>query len=62
MSLAKSPFWRGARIGLNAREEAQDVPQRPTASASMSRLRRVHARLHLSPCMLPDPKTCPSAP
>eukprot|EP00974_Lingulodinium_polyedra_P021161 2043724-Lingulodinium_polyedra.AAC.1 len=45
----KSLFWWGARIGLNAREEARNVPQLPPAPESMSRLRRIHARLRLSP-------------
>eukprot|EP00974_Lingulodinium_polyedra_P019515 1885053-Lingulodinium_polyedra.AAC.1 len=28
----------------------------------MSRLRRIHARPRLSPCVLADPNKCPSAP
>eukprot|EP00974_Lingulodinium_polyedra_P068257 6609158-Lingulodinium_polyedra.AAC.1 len=28
----------------------------------MPRLRRIHARLRFSPCVLVDPKKCPSAP
>eukprot|EP00974_Lingulodinium_polyedra_P103836 10050251-Lingulodinium_polyedra.AAC.1 len=39
----ESPFWWGARIGLNAREEARNVRQRPPAPESMSRPRRTHA-------------------
>eukprot|EP00974_Lingulodinium_polyedra_P048410 4649202-Lingulodinium_polyedra.AAC.1 len=49
VSLTKSPFWWGARVGLNAREEARDVARRPSAVESMSRLRRIHARLRRSP-------------
>ena len=67
-SHAKSAFWWGARIGLNAREEAQNAARKTSAPESMSRLRRIHARLRLSPCMLAYPKSvrlhlkpCPSA-
>eukprot|EP00974_Lingulodinium_polyedra_P017485 1695330-Lingulodinium_polyedra.AAC.1 len=46
----------------NAREQARDAARRPSALESTPRLRRVHARLRRSPCMLVDPTKCPSAP